>query len=147
MRDLASVAIAVPSESVDRFNAALPPGDGRCIVVPGAMRARRLGDRRHLGALTGAGHDDETLVLVHDAARPALTADLVATVVSAAREVNGAVVPVVPVVDYLKRVRGDRVVAPVDREEVAAAQTPKPRGSAPARGNRGVARLGPTDHR
>jgi 2-C-methyl-D-erythritol 4-phosphate cytidylyltransferase/2-C-methyl-D-erythritol 2,4-cyclodiphosphate synthase len=36
-----------------------------------------------------------------------------------------AVVPVVPVVDSLKRVRGDRVVAPVERDEVAAAQTPQ----------------------
>ena len=122
--DLASVAIAVPSESVDRFHAALPPGNGRCIVVPGGD-ARADSVIAGIWALTGAGHDDETLVLVHDAARPALTADLVATVVSAAREVNGAVVPVVPVVDTLKRVRGDRVVAPVDREEVAAAQTPQ----------------------
>jgi 2-C-methyl-D-erythritol 4-phosphate cytidylyltransferase/2-C-methyl-D-erythritol 2,4-cyclodiphosphate synthase len=64
-------------------------------------------------------------VLVHDAARPALTPELVATVVRAAREVDGAVVPVVPIVDSLKRVRGDRVVAPVERAEVAAAQTPQ----------------------
>ena len=122
--DLASVAIAVPSESVDRFHAALPPGNGRCIVVPGGD-ARADSVIAGIWALTGAGHDDETLVLVHDAARPALTADLVSTVVSAARGANGAVVPVVPVVDTLKRVRGDRVVAPVDREEVAAAQTPQ----------------------
>ncbi len=36
-----------------------------------------------------------------------------------------AVVPVVPVVDSLKRVRNERVVGPVEREEVAAAQTPQ----------------------
>ena len=122
--DLTSVAIAVPSDSVDRFNAALPPGDGRCIVVPGGD-ARADSVIAGIWALTGAGHDDDTLVLVHDAARPALTAELVATVMSAASEVNGAVVPVVPVVDSLKRVRGERVVAPVDRDEVAAAQTPQ----------------------
>jgi 2-C-methyl-D-erythritol 4-phosphate cytidylyltransferase/2-C-methyl-D-erythritol 2,4-cyclodiphosphate synthase len=34
-------------------------------------------------------------------------------------------VPVVPIVDSLKRIRGDRVVAPVERDEVAAAQTPQ----------------------
>jgi 2-C-methyl-D-erythritol 4-phosphate cytidylyltransferase/2-C-methyl-D-erythritol 2,4-cyclodiphosphate synthase len=78
-----------------------------------------------LWALTGAGHDDDTLVLVHDAARPAVTPDLVAAVVRAGREVSGAVVPIVPVVDSLKRVRGERVVAPVEREEVVAAQTPQ----------------------
>jgi 2-C-methyl-D-erythritol 4-phosphate cytidylyltransferase/2-C-methyl-D-erythritol 2,4-cyclodiphosphate synthase len=36
-----------------------------------------------------------------------------------------AVIPVVPVVDSLKRIRNDRVVGPVEREEVAAAQTPQ----------------------
>jgi len=122
--DLANIAIAVPSDAVDRFTDALPPGEGRCIVVPG-------GDSRPdsviagLWALTGAGHDDGTLVLVHDAARPAVTPELVAAVVQAGREVNGAVVPIVPVVDSLKRVRGERVVAPVEREEVVAAQTPQ----------------------
>jgi 2-C-methyl-D-erythritol 4-phosphate cytidylyltransferase / 2-C-methyl-D-erythritol 2,4-cyclodiphosphate synthase len=122
--DLASIAIAVPAEAVERFTDALPPGDGRCLVVPG-------GDERPdsviagLWALTGAGHDDETLVLVHDAARPAVTSDLVRAVVGAARSVNGAIVPVVPVTDSLKRVRGERVVAPVERDEVAAAQTPQ----------------------
>ena len=122
--DLASVAIAVPAETVDRFTDALPSDDGRCLVVPG-------GDSRPdsviagLWALTGAGHADDTLVLVHDAARPAVTADLVAAGVDAARSVTGAVVPVVPVTDSLKRVRGERVVAPVEREEVVAAQTPQ----------------------
>ena len=33
--------------------------------------------------------------------------------------------PIVPVVDSLKRVRGERVVAPVERDEVVAAQTPQ----------------------
>ena len=122
--DLASVAIAVPSDAVDRFTAALPAGEARCIVVPGG-EARADSVIAGLWALTGAGHPDETLVLVHDAARPALTPELVASVVSAARDVNGAVVPVIPVIDSLKRVRGERVVAPVEREEVAAAQTPQ----------------------
>lgn len=122
--DLASIAIAVPGDAVDRFTDALPPDDDRCLVVPG-------GDSRPdsviagLWALTGAGHADDTLVIVHDAARPAVTPELVGAVVDAARSMNGAVVPVVPVTDSLKRVRGERVVAPVEREEVVAAQTPQ----------------------
>jgi 2-C-methyl-D-erythritol 4-phosphate cytidylyltransferase / 2-C-methyl-D-erythritol 2,4-cyclodiphosphate synthase len=122
--DLASVAIAVPPDAVDRFTDGLPPGDGRCLVVPGG-EARADSVIAGLWALTGAGHADDTLVVVHDAARPAVTPGLVAAVVTAARGVNGAVVPVVPVVDSLKRVRGERVVAPVEREEVVAAQTPQ----------------------
>ena len=54
-----------------------------------------------------------------------MTAELVTAVADAVSGFDGAVVPVVPVVDSLKRVRNDRVVAPVEREEVAAAQTPQ----------------------
>ena len=122
--DLVNVAIAVPPDAVERFRRALPAGDARCIVVPGG-EARADSVIAGIWALTGAGHDDETLALVHDAARPALTTELVRTVVTAAVTTEGAVVPVVPVVDSLKRVRNDRVVGPVEREEVAAAQTPQ----------------------
>jgi 2-C-methyl-D-erythritol 4-phosphate cytidylyltransferase/2-C-methyl-D-erythritol 2,4-cyclodiphosphate synthase len=122
--DLVNVSIAVPPDAVERFRAALPPGETRCIVVPGGeVRADSV--IAGIWALTRAGHDDETLVLVHDAARPALTTELVRTVVTAAVATGGAVVPVVGVVDSLKRVRNDRVFAPVEREEVAAAQTPQ----------------------
>ena len=122
--DLASVAIAVPEDAVDRFTAGLPDGEGRCVVIPGGT-ARADSVIAGLWALTGVGHDDDTLVLVHDAARPAVTPELVATIVTTAAKVDGAVVPVVPVVDSLKRVRSERVVGPVDRTEVAAAQTPQ----------------------
>ena len=54
-----------------------------------------------------------------------MTPDLVEAVATAAGAGDWAVVPVVPVVDSLKRIRNGRVVAPVEREEVAAAQTPQ----------------------
>lgn len=123
---LIRVAIMVPPGGIDRFAEALPADtDGRCLIVAGG-EARADSVIAGLWALTGAGHDDGTLVLVHDAARPALSADLIRTIVAAAVEgPERAVVPVVPIVDSLKRVRGDRVVAPVERDEVAAAQTPQ----------------------
>ena len=94
------------------------------IVAGGEARADSV--IAGLWALTGAGHDDATLVLVHDAARPAVSVELVEAIVAAAAlGVERAVVPVVPIVDSLKRVRGERVVAPVERDEVAAAQTPQ----------------------
>lgn len=121
---LARLAIAVPADAVGRFTDALPADAGRCLVVPGGeVRADSV--IAGLWALTGAGHDDDTIVLVHDAARPALTRDLVDAVATAAHGTDGAVVPVVPVVDSLKRVRGERVVGPIEREEVVAAQTPQ----------------------
>ena len=123
---LIRVAIMVPPDGVDRFAEALPDAaDGRCLVVPGG-EARADSVIAGIWALTGAGHDDGTLVLVHDAARPAVSSELIRTVVAAAAEgPERAVVPVVPIIDSLKRVRGDRVVAPVERDEVAAAQTPQ----------------------
>jgi 2-C-methyl-D-erythritol 4-phosphate cytidylyltransferase / 2-C-methyl-D-erythritol 2,4-cyclodiphosphate synthase len=123
-RDLARVAIPVPADAVDRFRALLPADDDRCLVVPGG-EGRADSVIAGLWALTSAGHDDETVVLVHDAARPALTPELVRLVADAARSTDGAVVPVVPVVDSLKRVRDERVVGPLERDEVAAAQTPQ----------------------
>ncbi|HUF07215.1 MAG TPA: 2-C-methyl-D-erythritol 2,4-cyclodiphosphate synthase [Candidatus Binatia bacterium] len=120
---LERVAVAVPANAVERFTDALPADRDRCIVVPGGD-ARADSVIAGIWALTGAGYDDETVVLVHDAARPALTAALVRDIAIAAAD-GSAVVPVVPVVDSLKRVRNQRVVAPVEREEVAAAQTPQ----------------------
>lgn len=121
---LERIAIAVPADAVERFAGALPADAERCLVIPGGD-ARADSVIAGIWALTGAGHDDETLVLVHDAARPAVTAALVAAVAEAVAGVDGAVVPVVPVVDSLKRVRSERVVGPIEREEVAAAQTPQ----------------------
>jgi 2-C-methyl-D-erythritol 4-phosphate cytidylyltransferase/2-C-methyl-D-erythritol 2,4-cyclodiphosphate synthase len=122
---LVRVAVAVGTEAVDRFREALPAADAdRCLVVPGGeVRADSV--IAGLWALTGAGHDDETLVLVHDAARPAVLPDLIQAVAAAAAGSSAAVIPIVPVTDSLKRVRNDRVVAPVEREEVVAAQTPQ----------------------
>ncbi|HEY6608453.1 MAG TPA: 2-C-methyl-D-erythritol 2,4-cyclodiphosphate synthase [Candidatus Limnocylindria bacterium] len=121
---LTHVAIAVPPDAVERFRAALPADSARCLVVPGGdVRADSV--IAGLWALTGAGHDDEALVLVHDAARPAVAIELIRAVVEMAGTIDGAVVPVVPVVDSLKRVRDERVVGPIERDEVSAAQTPQ----------------------
>lgn len=89
--------------------------------VPGGMR-RRDSVRAGLDALPpGASH-----VLVHDAARPLATPELVRRVID--RLLSGgvdAVVPVVPVRDTLKRVGDGWVVATVERSGLAGAQTPQ----------------------
>ena len=122
---LQRVAITVPADAVDRFQAALPAdAEERCLVVPGG-ETRADSVIAGLWALTGAGFDDATVVLVHDAARPAVSVELVSSIAAAAAAGDWAVVPVVPVVDSLKRVRDGRVVSPIARDEVAAAQTPQ----------------------
>ncbi|HSK94683.1 MAG TPA: 2-C-methyl-D-erythritol 4-phosphate cytidylyltransferase [Candidatus Angelobacter sp.] len=123
--DVERVAVTVPADSVDRFRAELPGGAEDRVVVVAGGEGRADSVIAGIWALTGAGHDDETLILVHDAARPAVTTELVQAVIDAARDGELAVVPIVPVADSLKRVRAERVVGPVERTEVAAAQTPQ----------------------
>ena len=69
----------------------------------------------------GPGH---AVILVHDGARPLVSADLVDAVARAA-SVHGAAIPVVPVVDTLKRVGDGRVSGTVERSGLVAAQTPQ----------------------
>jgi len=64
------------------------------------------------------------VVLVHDGARPLVSPELVDAVVRAT-QAHGAAIPVLPVVDTLKRVADDRVTATVERTGLGAAQTPQ----------------------
>ncbi len=64
-------------------------------------------------------------VLVHDAARALAPAPLFDRVIAAVRERRAGVIPALPVVDTVKRVDGDAVVAQVDRSELVAVQTPQ----------------------
>ncbi len=64
------------------------------------------------------------IVLVHDGARPLVGPDLISRVIAAARA-DGAAVPVLPIEDTIKEVRGGRVTATVDRTLLARAQTPQ----------------------
>lgn len=84
------------------------------------------GARRRDSVANGiAALDPRTeVVLVHDAARPLASAALVERVLAAAA-LHPAVVPVVPLSDTVKRVRGEVVVETVDRAALVAAQTPQ----------------------
>ena len=64
------------------------------------------------------------IVLVHDGARPVVSPEVVAAVVEAADR-DGAAIPVVPVVETIKRLAGDQIVETVDRATLGAAQTPQ----------------------
>ncbi len=66
----------------------------------------------------------ERVLLVHDGARPVISPELVGAVAAAARR-HGAAIPIVPVVETLKRLDGDRVAGTVDRATLGAAQTPQ----------------------
>lgn len=64
-------------------------------------------------------------VLIHDAARPFATPELVGRVVAALEQFDGAL-PVLPVIDTIKRSLDGRLVATTeDRSQLFAAQTPQ----------------------
>jgi 2-C-methyl-D-erythritol 4-phosphate cytidylyltransferase len=119
------------------------PSVGRIVaVVPDAETAaargllaplRKLlavvagGERRQDSVLAGLrqvpdGFDG--VVLVHDAARPFVDVELIEAVTQQAAA-TGAALPVLPLVDTVKRVRGGRVVETLDRAELGGAQTPQ----------------------
>lgn len=108
--------------------ALLDGGVDRLVVVGDLAGAVSGGDRRRDSVAAGlaAIDDDAGFVLIHDAARPLVTAKLVRSVIERllVGDVAG-VVPVVPVRDTLKRVAGDYVIETVDRSDLVAVQTPQ----------------------
>ena len=85
------------------------------VVAGGTTRTASV--RHGLAAIPASA----THVLIHDAARPLVPADVVDRVVTALTDGSEAVVPVVPVVDTLRSVEGGTV----DRSGLVAVQTPQ----------------------
>ena len=69
--------------------------------------------------------DDALVALVHDAARPFVSEDVLERVLAPLSEGWEAVVPGLPLADTVKRVEGDGVVETVDRDGLVAVQTPQ----------------------
>jgi 2-C-methyl-D-erythritol 4-phosphate cytidylyltransferase len=109
---------------IERIVIALPPGtpapSGVTAVDGGQVRSEsvRL-------ALAAAGAGDP--VLVHDAARPLLTAELAAATIRALAEDQSidAAIAAVPMTDTVKRVVDGLVSETLDRSELWAVQTPQ----------------------
>jgi 2-C-methyl-D-erythritol 4-phosphate cytidylyltransferase len=137
--ELAGQALVLRSALV--FDAA--PSVGRIVaVVPGAeveaARALLLPVRKLVAVVSGGERRQDSVregmkqapqgfdgvVLVHDAARPLLDVALVEEVTREAAGA-GAALPVLSLVDTVKRVRDGLVVETLDRTELGAAQTPQ----------------------
>lgn len=111
------LVLVLPAEVVDE-----PPGwlwkRADALVAGGATRRESVA----LGLAAVPGETD--VVVVHDGVRPFASAALVRRVTDAARE--GPVVPVLPVVDTVKRVDGEgRVIETLDRSALRRVQTPQ----------------------
>jgi 2-C-methyl-D-erythritol 4-phosphate cytidylyltransferase len=89
------------------------------IVVGGATRSASV--RRGLAAVPG----DAEVVVVHDSARPAASAGLFERVIVPVKHGEESVIPVIPVVDTIKRIDEAVVVETLDRSTLVAVQTPQ----------------------
>ena len=113
------VLVAAPRQLERLRSAAWLEGSGAIVVAGGASRSESV----HAGVQASSA----PIVLVHDGARPLASASLADSVAAAAAQ-HGAAVPVVAVVDSLKRVAHERLVDTVERGELVRAQTPQAAG-------------------
>jgi 2-C-methyl-D-erythritol 4-phosphate cytidylyltransferase / 2-C-methyl-D-erythritol 2,4-cyclodiphosphate synthase len=125
--DSPAVAHVVVVTTRERREALLAGGwvPANAVFVDGGSR-RQDSVRAGFDALERAAPDPagDRVVLIHDGARPAVSAALVEDVIAAAVR-HGAAIPALPVGETLKRVTGDRIEATVDRADLVAAQTPQ----------------------
>jgi 2-C-methyl-D-erythritol 4-phosphate cytidylyltransferase len=117
------VVVAAPEGDVDEVSAMLANQvDSAEVIIVSGGDTRQGSVARALIALP----DDVDVVLVHDAARPLVPAELVSAVVASVRGGHVAVVPGLAVVDTIKRVNEtDDVADTIDRSTLRAIQTPQ----------------------
>lgn len=122
--DCVEIIIAAPAGYAELFERAAAglafPGLLR--VIPGGA-TRQESVARALNALTSPAE----AVLIHDAARPFLSLDLILRVLDALGGPYVAALPGLPVTDTVKRIAGDppTVLDTVDRSALVTVQTPQ----------------------
>jgi 2-C-methyl-D-erythritol 4-phosphate cytidylyltransferase len=122
--DLACFVVAVPPGTEDDVVKLLEPYSGPVVLQVVAGGAERTDSVRLALELVPAEGID--CVLVHDAARPFVPAEVIERVVAAVKAGAPAVVPVVPVTDTIKRVDASGLVVDTpDRSTLVAVQTPQ----------------------
>ncbi len=114
------IVVAIHPDDADSFAEAAKGFVKVTAVHGGATRQDSV--RLGLEALADAAPD---LVLIHDGARPMVSATLIDNVIAGLSQAEG-VLPVTPVVDTLKRVNAGGIVGEtVSRENLVRAQTPQ----------------------
>jgi 2-C-methyl-D-erythritol 4-phosphate cytidylyltransferase len=122
------------SDWIDGIDVAAPPDwEEPCIVLAEELGAGKVstvvtgGETRAASVRAALAEvpEDAAVVLVHDAARPLVSDEVIGRVLAPLSEGYDGAVPVIPVSDTVKRVRGDDVVETVDREGLVLSQTPQ----------------------
>lgn len=96
-------------------------GDDRVMIVAGGARRQ---DSVAAG-LAVAGDKGISLVAIHDAARPLLPQRVITDLIAALDDGADAALPVLDVVDTMKRITGGRVSETIERASLGRAQTPQ----------------------
>lgn len=122
------------SEWIDGIVVAVPPG----WEEPAVLLAEELGAGKVVAAVDGGATrsksvrlalaevpEDAVAIVVHDAARPLVTDEVLARVIAPLAEGWDGVVPALPLPDTVKRVRGSEVVETLERAELVGVQTPQ----------------------
>ncbi|MEV8514457.1 2-C-methyl-D-erythritol 4-phosphate cytidylyltransferase [Dactylosporangium sp. NPDC051484] len=114
------IVVAAPADAVPFVEEMLAPVAPVTVVAGGATR------QASVAAALAVVPVEFDIVLVHDAARALTPPELVESVAEAVRGGHGAVIPVLPVVDTIKRVSDSGVVVDtVERSSLRAVQTPQ----------------------
>jgi 2-C-methyl-D-erythritol 4-phosphate cytidylyltransferase len=120
-RRVASAVLAIPGGCESDFDAALRNSPLPYTLVEGGVTRAESVARAFAAADLPA---DDTLVLVHDAARPIVDPLEVKAVVDAA-DATGAAIAAFSLVETIKRVESGKVRATVPRGDLVAATTPQ----------------------
>lgn len=114
--EAAQLVIVAPESHLAESRALAP----RAVVVAG-------GDTRQASVAAGLAVVEPGIrtVLVHDAARAFTPPEVFDRVIAAVAETGGGVIPVLPVIDTIKRVDGPAVLETVDRSALVQVQTPQ----------------------
>lgn len=110
------VVLVVPSPHLDRVTGELDGGERIQVVAGGPTRQESVGK--------GLAAVEREQVVVHDAARPLATREMVAAVLNGLQG-NDAAVTGIPVGDTVKRIDEGRVIETVAREKLWISQTPQ----------------------
>ena len=113
--------------------AAPPEWEEPCILVAEEVAAGKVaatvtgGESRSesVRAALAEVPEEVTVVLVHDAARPLVTDEVIERVITGLADGWDGAVPGLPIADAVKRVEGDAVVETLDREGLVTVQTPQ----------------------
>jgi len=113
--------IAAPVDGLDEASAQVAQVDAEIhIVAGGEHRQESVANALRMVP------EDVSIVLVHDAARPLVPIEVTQNVVAAIRSGAKAAIPVLPLVDTIKRVNNQGIaIETVDRNQLRRVQTPQ----------------------